>query len=107
MGPAINNVKSGLANILSTVVAAQPTAQFAVTDYKDQVDPAPVFNVRQGLTANQSSVTTAVNNLFLTGGGTDAPEDYINALFQIANGAITFRPEQHALRGARRRLIES
>jgi hypothetical protein len=74
------------------VTTAQPTAQFAVTDYKDQVDPAPVFNVRQGLTANQSSVTTAVNNLFLTGGGTDAPEDFINALFQIASGAITFRP---------------
>jgi hypothetical protein len=92
MGPAINNVKSGLASILSTVTTAQPTAQFAVTDYKDQVDPAPVFNVRQGLTANQSSVTTAVNNLFLTGGGTDAPEDFINALFQIASGAITFRP---------------
>lgn len=92
MGPAITNVKTGLANILSTVVAAQPTAQFAVTDYKDQVDPAPVFNVRQGLTANQTDIATAVNNLFLTGGGSDAPEDYINALFQIANGAITFRP---------------
>lgn len=92
MGPAINNVKAGLASILSTVVGAQPTAQFAVTDYKDQVDSAPVFNVRQGLTSNQSAITTAVNNLFLSGGGSDAPEDYINALFQIANGSITFRP---------------
>lgn len=92
MGPAIANVQAGLANILSTVVGAQPTAQFAVTDYKDQVDPAPVFNVRQPLTANQSAIQTAINNLFLTGGGTDAPEDFINGLFQIATGAITFRP---------------
>ncbi|HSB85585.1 MAG TPA: HYR domain-containing protein, partial [Ilumatobacteraceae bacterium] len=92
MGPAIANVQAGLANILSTVVGSQPTAQFAVTDYKDQVDPAPVFNVRQPLTANQTDIQTAINNLFLTGGGTDAPEDFINGLFQIASGAITFRP---------------
>jgi hypothetical protein len=91
MGPAIANVQAGLANIISTVVSAQPTAQFAVTDYKDQVDPPPFFNVRQPLTANQSDVQTAINNLFLTGGGSDAPEDFINGLFQIATGAITFR----------------
>ncbi len=93
MGPAIANVKSGLASILSTVVGAQPTAQFAVSDYRDQVDPPPVFNVRQGLTADQAAVTVAVNGLFLTGGGFDAPEDYINALFQIATGAISFRAD--------------
>lgn len=92
MGPAIANVQAGLANIMSTVVSSQPTAQFAVTDYKDQVDPPPFFNVRQPLTANQGDVQTAINNLFLTGGGSDAPEDFINGLFQIATGAIAFRP---------------
>jgi hypothetical protein len=93
MGPAIDNVKAGLAGILSSVATAQPDAQFAVTVYKDQVDSPPIFDVRQGLTGDVAAVTTAVNSISLAGGGADAPEDYIYALFQLASGAISFRPD--------------
>jgi von Willebrand factor type A domain/HYR domain len=93
MGPAIANVRTNLQTVLSTVLAAQPTAQFAVADYKDTADPGGFFFVRQALTANTAAVQTAINNLTLSGGGSDAPEDWINALFQVASGAITFRSD--------------
>jgi von Willebrand factor type A domain/HYR domain len=91
MGPAIGNVQANLQTVLSTVLAAQPTAQFAVADYKDTADSGGFFFVRQGLTASTAAVQTAINNLSLSGGGTDAPEDWINALFQVSTGAISFR----------------
>jgi len=96
MGPVIGNVQSNIATILSTIRAAQPTSQFAVAMYKDTADLGsgiPFFTVLQGLTADTGAVQTAVNKLTpLSGGGTDAPEDFINALFQVATGAISFRP---------------
>ncbi|HEX4865689.1 MAG TPA: vWA domain-containing protein, partial [Acidimicrobiales bacterium] len=91
MGPVIANVQANASSVLSQVLAAQPTAQFAVADYKDQADPAPIFNVRQNLTADTGAVQAAINALSLSGGGSDAPEDWINALFEIATGAISFR----------------
>ena len=92
MGPAIGDVQSNSATILSDVVAAQPTAQFAVAMYKDTDDSIPEFTVLQDLTASQAATQAAIGNWTpLSGGGSDAPEDAINALFQIANGAISFR----------------
>src|SRR5438105_5651870 len=91
MGPVIAAVQANASSVLSQLLAAQPTAQFAVADYKDQVDPPPFFHVGQNLTANTAAVQTAINNLSLSGGGSDAPEDWINALFQVATGAINFR----------------
>jgi hypothetical protein len=93
MGPAIANVQANLGTVLSAVLGAQPTAQFAVADYRDTADSGGFFFVRQGLTASTAAVQTAINNLFLAGGGTDAPEDWINALFEIATGAISFRSD--------------
>jgi hypothetical protein len=75
MGPAIANVKANLPSILAGVQGAQPTAQFAVAQYKDQVDPAPYFSVLQNLTGDQGLVQAG-----------------INSLFQVASGAIAFRP---------------
>jgi hypothetical protein len=49
--------------------------------------------VLQGLTGNQADVQTAVNNLGLSGGGSDAPEDWLNGLFNVATGAIAWRPD--------------
>src|SRR5581483_7631370 len=95
MGPVISSVQANLPTILSNVVGAQPTAEFAVAEYKDMDDldaGIQPFTVLQNLTANTSNVQTGINNLTpLSGGGTDAPEDFINALFQVANGAISFR----------------
>ena len=40
------------------------------------------------------AVQAGVNQLTpLSGGGTDAPEDGLNALFQLATGAVNFRPD--------------
>jgi uncharacterized repeat protein (TIGR01451 family) len=93
MSGAIGNVQSGGANIMSTVLAAQPTSQFGVAHYTDQNCPTP-FVLDQALTANTATVQTALNGLTTpnTACNPDAPEDYINALFQLATDpAVGFR----------------
>ncbi|MEU8194926.1 vWA domain-containing protein [Microbispora amethystogenes] len=90
MGGVISNVRTNANTILSNVASAQPDAQFAVAEYKDAGDATP-FRVAQNLTANQSDVTNGINSLAASGGG-DFPEDGINGLFQVASGAVAFRP---------------
>lgn len=91
MGPFIANVQANITTILNTIHAAQATAQFAVAGYKDVTDPAP-FTVLQDLTASVAAVQNGVNHLTPAVGGGDTPEADINALFQVASGAIAFRP---------------
>lgn len=96
MDGAIGNVKTEMGNIVSTVQAAQPDAQFAVADYKDfppnSSDPYG-FRVDTDLTASSATAQAAVNSISAGGGG-DTPESQLNALWQIGSGgnAITFRP---------------
>lgn len=90
MGGVISNVQANANTILSNVASAQPDAQFAVAEYKDASDSTP-FRVAQNLTANQGDVTNGLNSLVASGGG-DLPEDGINGLFQVASGAVDFRP---------------
>jgi hypothetical protein len=88
MAGAIMNVQTNAVNVMNTVLAAQPTAHFAVAQYKDfesddsgicGPEPAPGgFNLDQALTATQASVTAAVNTWAATG-GCDTPEAEINA----------------------------
>jgi len=92
MGGAIANVQANMNTIISTVSAAQPTAQFAVASYKDVSDGAGLFNVNQQLTDNTTDLQNAVNSLSAGGGG-DTPEAWINALYQVSTGAITFRAD--------------
>ncbi len=89
MGGSIANVKAGLATVIATVKADQPAAQFAVASFGDVRDPVP-FQVRQGLTNDAVLLQTAVNSLS-AGGGFDTPEDWINALYQLSTGAVTYR----------------
>ena len=94
MGPVIANVQANIVPILTNILGAQSTAQFAVAMYKDTADAPGIafFTVLQNLTANVSAVQTGINNLTpLSGGGSDAPEDAINALFEVGSGAIAFR----------------
>ncbi len=90
MGGAIANVKSNAADILTAVSGAQPSAQFAAANYKD-VNDTPPFAVNQGLTADQALVQAGVD-AWSAGGGGDIAEDGLNALYQLATGAVTFRP---------------
>jgi hypothetical protein len=91
MSGSIANIRAGLATIISTVKTDQPSAQFAVTSFGDVQDPVP-FQVRQGLTDDTALLQTAVNTLS-AGGGFDTPEDWINALYQLSTGAVTYRAD--------------
>ncbi|MFC5288095.1 Calx-beta domain-containing protein [Actinokineospora guangxiensis] len=89
MGGAIANVKANAGEITSDVLGAQPSAQFAVAEYKDFTDPF-AFRVNQNTTADEAAVQTGINQWTASGGG-DAPEAYINALWEIATDEIAFR----------------
>jgi uncharacterized repeat protein (TIGR01451 family) len=93
MTPALSNVQSEAASIMSQVVAAQPTAEFGVANYTDQNCPTP-FTLDQSLTASTATVQTALNGLTTPNlaCNTDAAEDFLNGLFQLAtNPAVGFR----------------
>lgn len=93
MGPAIANVRTQLGAIMTTVQAAQPDAQFAVTSYRDVGEPR-TFVVGTDLTGNAATVQSAINSLTAAGGG-DGPEAQLNALWQVGDGgdAISFRAD--------------
>ncbi|GAA3245205.1 Calx-beta domain-containing protein [Dactylosporangium siamense] len=85
----ITDVRTNAASVMGQIAAAQPSAQFGVAEYKDVDDFAP-FTVRQDITANQAAVQAGID-LWNADGGGDLPEDNLNALFQLANGAVHFR----------------
>jgi uncharacterized repeat protein (TIGR01451 family) len=87
MGGAVANVRAGNANVMATVVAAQPTAQFGVGEYKDLGDSF-VYRLNQAITANQADVSTGMNQWFASGGG-DAPECQLSALLQLSTSPLT------------------
>lgn len=89
MGSAINSVKAEMTSLVTAVQTAQPDAQFAVTSYRD-VGDAYLFNVHQGLAGDAAVVQTAINGV-TAGGGGDAPEAQLNALYEVGSGAIGFR----------------
>ena len=91
MGVAIGTVQADAAAIFSAVLAVQPTAQFSVSEYKDIGDPFE-FKVDQALTANTTDVQNGINQ-WVAGGGGDTPESQLQALFEIGNGAATWRPD--------------
>lgn len=94
MGGPIGELQTDLSAILSEVFDEQPGARFAVAQFKDVADFAPEFSVLQGLTSDELSLQDAVNDLTpLSGGGTDAAEDWINALYEVGNSAINFRSD--------------
>lgn len=99
-----SNVAANATAIMNDVTTGVPTgsvAEFAAADYLDgdpnfcPSDPY-AFAVDQGLTTTLSDVQNAINTWPATassGFGCDTPESQINALDQIANGAIGFRPD--------------
>ncbi|WP_326950520.1 hyalin [Amycolatopsis sp. NBC_01307] len=91
MGAAIGNVRANANTITGDVLAAQPTAQFGVAEYKDFGDPF-AFRVNTGITGDQAAVQAGTNQWVASGGG-DGPEADLNALYQLATGAVTFRPD--------------
>jgi hypothetical protein len=91
MSGAIANVQNDLATIVNNVKSMQPTAEFAVAEYKDFGEFESPFTLDQPITADTTAVQTAVNSWTATGGG-DFPEAQINALFELATDpAVGFR----------------
>ena len=94
MTASIANVQANAGSVLAQILASQPSAQFAVADYKDVDDFAGAhLDLGQDLTADTTAVQNAINAWTpLSGGGTDAPEDWIGALGSIPT-AVSFRAE--------------
>jgi hypothetical protein len=90
MDEAIDNVRGTILDIIGTIHTAQSEAHFAVASYRDQTDGPEMFKVHQTLTGDAGKVKAAVDGL-TTGGGDDEPEDWINALVEVA--AFNFRDE--------------
>jgi hypothetical protein len=67
------------------------TPYFAAAQYKDTGDPI-VFQVDQGLTDNQAAVDAAIQT-WSASGGDDTPECQLNALYELATGAVSYRPD--------------
>lgn len=99
MYEAISNVQANATSILNTVNGAQPpgsVAEYAAADYKDGTEGCTsdpyAFYVGQNLTESVSDVQNAIN-AWSAGGGCDYPESQINALYEVATGAIAFRSD--------------
>nr|WP_306749552.1 Calx-beta domain-containing protein [Saccharothrix yanglingensis] len=91
MGGAIADVRNNAGAVTGAVLDAQPTARFAVSEYRDAGDPF-AFRVNQNLTGDATAVQNGINAWVASGGG-DIPEAAVNALFEIGSGAIAFRPD--------------
>ncbi|ONI79549.1 hypothetical protein ALI144C_25715 [Actinosynnema sp. ALI-1.44] len=88
------NVAANAEAIAGQVMDTQPTAKFAVAQYKHHNDGALAFSVNQALTGSQEAVHAGTQKWVdqAEGGGIPA-SDFVNALYQIASGAIAFRPD--------------
>jgi hypothetical protein len=98
MTDTIANVRENLPVITDKIRAEQPDSRFAVATFGDQVgDVDAGFSVLQELTDKLPLVKEGVDKLRADmGGGMGPSEDWINALWQIANGAggkTVFRDE--------------
>jgi len=86
MGGVISNVQSNASNVMNTVRAAQPQADFAAAEYRDAppfCDDAFIFKLNQAITANLPDVQNGINS-WAADGGCDIPEAAIFALDQVA-----------------------
>lgn len=99
MGPEIANVQTAIGNIISSIRAVQPDARFGAAQYKDVddvfcgtlADPtnciagtSPGYYLDTPITANDTTVTSAVGTWSATGGG-DTPEAQVNALYHLGS----------------------
>jgi uncharacterized repeat protein (TIGR01451 family) len=100
MGAAIANVQANLTSIMNQILADDPSAEFAVAEYKDlehttgDLVPDPFnFMLNQAITANPALITAAMATWVTDGYGGDEPEEQLYALDQIATiPAMGFRP---------------
>ncbi|WP_344313439.1 Calx-beta domain-containing protein [Fodinicola feengrottensis] len=93
MGPAIANVRSNATMVMQTVAGqSNLDAEFGAAQYQDfDSDPSDVpFQVDQDITSDQTAVQTGIGH-WNVGDGVDTPEAWVNALYQLATGAVHYR----------------
>jgi hypothetical protein len=90
MGAPIAAVRTDSARIVSDVLGAQPTSRFGVAEYRDVSAEPLSFRVDQQLTSDRGAIAAGFGQWVAAGGG-DVPEDSLNALYRLANGAASFR----------------
>ena len=91
MRDSIANVRANAGSIVSQVQGAQPDAQFAVAEYKDDESSSPfAYRVDQQLTGSSTDVQNGINQ-WSQGGGGDEPEAWIGALGRVPS-TVSFRP---------------
>lgn len=86
----IRKVQENFPAITERILAEQPDTHFAVATFGDQeVDPGAGFEVLQELTGDVGKAQAGVDLLraHLGGGSRGPSEDWINGLWQIADGA--------------------
>jgi hypothetical protein len=81
MGDQIANVQASISDIISTIRDVQPDARFGAAQYKDEGD-AFVYQLDAAITADDPTVTDAVDSWFPDGGG-DTPEGQVSALYHL------------------------
>lgn len=91
MGDSIANVRANAGAIVSNIQGAQPGAQFAVVEYKDEGAAPFGYRVDQQLTGTAADVVSGID-AWVAGGGGDEPEDWIGALGRVPT-TISFRPD--------------
>uniref|UniRef100_UPI000AF8B4B8 vWA domain-containing protein n=1 Tax=Streptomyces lushanensis TaxID=1434255 RepID=UPI000AF8B4B8 len=85
MGEPIADVRRNLPMIVKSVFDEQPDSRFAVASYGDQDDPDRLFLLHEAFTNDRALIQRGVDALGAGGGG-DTPEDWGNALWQVATG---------------------
>jgi hypothetical protein len=92
MGGELTNVKANFAAIITEVKSVQADAQFAVAAYCDFGEADPAYQLFSNLTADETALDTAINNVSLCNGG-DTEEAQLNALWEIGSGGgdVSFR----------------
>jgi hypothetical protein len=85
MGPIIEAMRDNADAILANIVAAQPSAQFGVGNYRDYPGTVPPFVNQQSITDDTAAVSAAIG-AWSAGGGGDGPEAQFYALDRLAEG---------------------
>ncbi|WP_431046311.1 VWA domain-containing protein [Streptomyces sp. P1-3] len=85
MDRSIGNIQDQLNLITDAVTREQDDARFAVATYGDAADGERAYQVLQGLTDDLDAVKRGVGKLTADLGNFSPSEDWINALWQVAN----------------------
>jgi hypothetical protein len=85
MGGVIEAMKTNADTILAAIVAAQPSAQFGVGNYRDFPYDSYAFQHQLSITDDTGAVSTAIG-AWSPVGGADMPEGQFYALDRLADG---------------------